>query len=132
MDTTRFERWLADMRHAWESRDPDAAARLFTDDALYHETPFDEPARGRTAIREYWAQVPRSQDQVRFRSHVLAVVGDLGMAHWQASFLRIPSGVAVELDGVLLARFNAAELCTEFREWWHRREHPAGTFPAVS
>jgi hypothetical protein len=48
-----IEGWLHEYRRAWENRDPVQAAALFADDALYFETPFDAPARGRGGIREY-------------------------------------------------------------------------------
>lgn len=49
-------------------------------------------------------------------------IADTGHAHWHATFTRVPAGTFVELDGVLMARFDAHMRCTEFREWWHRKE----------
>jgi uncharacterized protein (TIGR02246 family) len=49
--------WLERYRRAWVERDADAAARLFTEDATYREQPFQAPFVGRTAIRNYWANV---------------------------------------------------------------------------
>jgi limonene-1,2-epoxide hydrolase len=118
-----FKQWLDALGHAWEGRDPDAAARLFTENATYQETPFEEPMRGQAAIRAYWEEVPRGQDQVKFACEVLAFDGQgEGIAHWRASFARVPSGVRVELDGILVVQLDESGLCTEFREWWHRRE----------
>ncbi len=56
------------------------------------------------------------------RLEPLAFAEDLGIAHWWASFLRIPSGKRVHLDGVLAATFDAEGKCRLFREWWHKRE----------
>lgn len=125
MDGAAFERWLDAYGRAWEGRDPDAGALLFAEDATYQETPFDEPMRGRAAIRAYWENVPRGQSEIKFSREVLAITrqGE-GIARWITSFVRVPSGVRVELDGILLARFDEAGLCVEFREWWHRRETP--------
>lgn len=58
--------------------------------------------RGQTAIREYAMQASRNQDEVQFGYEVLAVSGDIGIARWRASFVLIPSGVGVALDGVFL------------------------------
>ena len=60
------ERWLAAYGRAWEGRDPDAAAALFSPDALYAWGPYDE-IRGREAIGERWAQATADQRDVRFR-----------------------------------------------------------------
>ena len=122
MDRKAFEGWLDAYGKAWESRDPEAAARLFTDGATYHETPFDEPFQGYEGILEYWSEVPRSQEDIRFSHEVLAVTEELGVAHWKAAFTRLPSNVPFELDGIFLVKLDGDGLCTEFREWWHGRE----------
>lgn len=33
-------------------------------------------------------------------------------------------GAHVEIDGVLMAQFDAGMKCVVFREWWHGREAP--------
>ncbi len=122
MERETFEGWLDAYGRAWETRDPAAAAELFTEDAVYHETPFDEPMRGRAEISDYWSDVTRSQDDVRFSYEILATSEEEGIAHWNADFVRLPARTPIRLDGVLLAKLNVAGRCTEFREWWHRQE----------
>ena len=121
-DTETFEGWLDAYGRAWETGDPEAAAELFSDDAAYHETPFDEPMRGREEIIEYWSGVPRYQGDIRFSYEILAASEGEGVAHWSADFLRLPARTPVRLDGILLAKLDADGRCTEFREWWHRQE----------
>jgi ketosteroid isomerase-like protein len=121
-----FADWLRRYGEAWTAGDPVAAVALFTDDATYHETPFDPPMVGSEAIRRYWTEGARDgQRDVRFAAQPFAVTGDSGHALWQASFVRVSSGAFVELDGALAARLAADGRCREFREWWHRRETPA-------
>jgi hypothetical protein len=122
MNHDAFKSWLDALGRAWERRDPQAAADLFTKDVTYQETPFDEPLRGRPAILEYWSDVPRSQDQIRFGCDILAVTENLGIARWWASFVRIPSKTQVKLDGIFVVSLDAENRCKEFREWWHRQE----------
>ncbi len=122
VDPEAFGSWLDAYGRAWETGDPVAAAELFTEDAAYHETPFDEPMRGRADIVEYWSDVPRSQDDIRFSYEILAVSERGGVAHWNADFLKLPARTSVRLDGTLLGKLDADSRCTEFREWWHRRE----------
>lgn len=122
MTVADFRRWLAAYGRAWEARDPDAAAALFTEDAVYEETPFSKPLRGREAIREYWAEVPRSQEDIRFTFSVLAWAGGAGVAHWRTTLVRTADGARIQLDGVLVATFDHGGLCRHFREWWHRQE----------
>jgi ketosteroid isomerase-like protein len=59
MDRESFNHWLASYGNAWTSRDPEAAASLYADDATYLVTPFDEPLCGRAAMYEYWAGVAK-------------------------------------------------------------------------
>lgn len=123
MNHDAFRSWLDAYGRAWERRDPQAAADLFTEDATYQETPFDEPLRGRTAIRDYWSHVPRSQEQIRFDYDILAVTEDVGIAQWRASFVRLPSKTGVRLNGIFVVCLDAENRCKVFREWWHRREN---------
>ena len=118
-----FDSWLGAYGDAWEARDPRAAAELFSADATYQETPFEEPARGREAIAQYWSRVTRGHQQVRFDHEVLAVTEDMGIARWWASFDSVHLGARVELDGIFVVRMGAEGMCKEFREWWHYREH---------
>src|SRR5690606_17277220 len=51
------EEWLEAYRRAWEERDPEAAAALFTEDAEYLDNIYGEPHRGRDRGRAYWSDV---------------------------------------------------------------------------
>ena len=126
MDYESFKAWFEQLGYAWENRDPEAAAALFTVDASYHEDPFEEPLHGRPAILQYWSDVPRSQEQISFHSEILGVTADKGFAHWWVSFVRIPSGNHVKLDGICVISLNAENRCYALREWWHTQEQAAG------
>lgn len=127
MNRDDFKAWLDAYGRAWSNRDPQAVADLFTEDAVYLETPYQDPIRGRAGVVRYWEHLPRTQEDIRFRHEVLSFAGDTGLAHWWASFARIPSGKRVHLDGVLVATFATAGKCRLFREWWHKREVAAVT-----
>lgn len=60
-------RWVRGYIKAWETRDADAAAALFTPDAIYEEIP-GVPERtftGREAIRQYWRDVTADQSDIK-------------------------------------------------------------------
>jgi ketosteroid isomerase-like protein len=123
IESSAFEYWLRAYGQAWEAGDPDAVAALFTADASYHETPFDEPMVGTEELYRYWSEgAEQAQKNVQFSFIILSKAGQTGIARWCASFERIPSGVQVELDGILTADFDPSGQCRVFREWWHRRE----------
>lgn len=123
MTRESFEKWLAAYGAAWQNGDADAVIVLFSDDAEYYENPFATPMRGKEAIHRYWSEgAQESQKDVVFEFTDAVAAGNTGMARWRASFVRVPSGRHVALDGFLTAEFNAAGKCSVFREWWHRRE----------
>jgi hypothetical protein len=126
MNRDTFAAWLDQLGRVWETRDPQAVGALFSADALYQETPFDEPMRGRSAIVEYWSDVPKTQDHIRFSYEILAIGEETGVAHWWASFVRLPAEARVKLDGICAVALDAEGRCTSFREWWHRQEQAAG------
>jgi uncharacterized protein (TIGR02246 family) len=121
MDERDFKRWLDRYGEAWEARDARAAARLFTMDATYQWTPFDEPLEGREAIAEAWAAATSTQQDVRFTYQIVALEETQGVAHFHSKFQRKATGADVEIDGMLLAEFSDDGRCRRFREWWHRR-----------
>lgn len=116
-----FDGWLRRYGAAWETRDPEAAAALFSADARYHWTPFQEPKRGPEEIAAAWREATDRQRNVRFSHEILAVAGATGLARWHTRLER-STGRRVELDGVLLAEFGDDGLCRLFREWWHSSE----------
>ena len=116
-----FEAWLARYGAAWETRDADAAAALFTADATYHEMPFDAPISGLDGIRDYWARVTADQREIHFNARPIVVSGNTGVAEWTANFRLESSGATIELNGVFVLEFDATGRCTSLREWWHVR-----------
>ena len=118
-DLEAAQQWLIRYGRAWEERDPDAAARLFTEDGSYAWGPFEEPLRGRKAIRERWAEVTRLQRDVHFGSEVLGAVEAGVVARWWCSF--VAADVQIELEGIFLIALTKDGECREFREWWNER-----------
>ena len=118
----KFQRWLEGYGRAWEARDPQAAADLYAPDGTYQVTPFVAPLRGRQAILEYWTEVARTEQNIRFEFEILTVTAAAGIAHWKASFLRTPPGLATKLDGIFLISLDATGRCTALREWWHKQQ----------
>jgi uncharacterized protein (TIGR02246 family) len=125
MDRVAIEEWLAAYGRAWETKDPEAAARLFAEDATYKETPFSEPMRGREAIGNYWSKVEPNQDDISFGSEILSVGGERAFVHWWASYVRKANRQPTRLDGMFLLFFDGQGLCRSLQEWWHADPAPA-------
>ena len=122
-----FAAWLDRYKAAWEQRDPQRAAGIFTADASYRETPFSAPLAGRSGIEDYWRQAVAGQADVHFSYEVLACAGDRGTCHWRAEFQSVPAGDGVILDGVFCCDFDAPDQVRKLEEWWHVQVSPAGS-----
>jgi ketosteroid isomerase-like protein len=124
VDLGSFRSWLDRYFAAWASNDPDEVAALFSEDAEYSYGPFRESTRGRDAIVRAWVN-GGVQRELRTRHEALAVLGDLGVAHWSVTF-RDDDGGTTELDGILVCDFAADGRCVRHREWYDRRETAGG------
>lgn len=111
---------------AWETFDGDAWVALFTEDAEYHEDPFEPPLVGHNALRAYLLDAAAVQDQIEFTVEQHWVVGSTILAAWHASFVRRPTGARVRLAGFMKLDVADDGRISRFREWWHRREASAG------
>ncbi len=116
--------WLEAYKTAWEDRDPAAAASLFTDDAVYAWGPFEDPMRGREAIRARWAEVTAAQSDVQFGYEPLGVLEAGGVSRWWCSFN--VDTLRIELNGIFLVVLSPDGLCSDFREWWNERTSSDG------
>jgi hypothetical protein len=115
--------WLSDYAEAWERKDPDAAAALFTEDSSYREMPFDEDAYiGRDGVKKYWTGVTSTQENVKVRWGDPVVAPDQRRAAAEFWVTMENGGAAVTLTGIVLLRFSPDGRCEELREAWHFAE----------
>lgn len=117
--------WLDAYGDAWESRAPDKAASLFTEDSSYQVTPYEEPHMGQSGVRQYWQSVTANQRNVEFEHQPLSVAGNIGIAHWSVRFDVEPGETHIELDGIFVLEFDENGKCRRLREWWHLRSQDA-------
>ncbi|MFS8533423.1 nuclear transport factor 2 family protein [Sphaerobacter thermophilus] len=109
--------WIEGYRVAWERRDPEAAARLFTPDATYRSNIVEEAHQGQEGVRAYWQAVTASQSDVRVRMGRPFVDGyRVAVEFW--TDMKV-DGEAVTLPGCLLLDFTDEWLCRRLREYWH-------------
>jgi hypothetical protein len=122
------EEWIEAYGRAWEDRDPDAAAALFTEEAVYRAHPFREPHLGTVGVRTYCAQATATEAdlQVRFGAPILS--GEKVSVEWWTTMWA--EGEEITIPGCLLLRFAPDGRCEELREYWHvepgRHEPPDG------
>jgi ketosteroid isomerase-like protein len=116
--------WLDAYGKAWESRDAEAAAELFTEDAVYQWGPFGRKLRGRVMIREAWAEAVEDQENIEFGYEVLTATARGGIARWWVA-ADIPSRkMRGRNEGIFRLAFDESGLCRSLEEWWNSTEEP--------
>jgi hypothetical protein len=120
LDAATAKKFLATYREAWETRNAELAANLFTRDAHYWENPFGEPIVGRAAIFAYWKAATDTQNDIHFSVSQFFQARYTLLAEWSCTYTHRPSGERRELAGMLLAEFYGKQVRT-FHEYWHRR-----------
>jgi hypothetical protein len=60
-----LDAWVEGYKLAWENRDAEAVAALFTADATYRSNIFEDAHLGRAGVKAYWESVTSSQSDVR-------------------------------------------------------------------
>lgn len=110
------DEWLERYRSAWESADPDAAAALFTEDAVYRSSPFREPHVGQDGIGEYWARATGSQSDVTVKIGLPITEGNRTAVEWWTTMR--DETTEITLPGILFLRFAPDGRCEELREAW--------------
>jgi ketosteroid isomerase-like protein len=108
--------WIESYGRAWREKDADAAANLFTDDAVYRSHPFREPHVGAAAIHDYWERATRSQEELELQFGAPVVAGDRAAVEWWAQMRS--EGEDVTMPGILYLRFAGDGRCEELREVW--------------
>jgi hypothetical protein len=121
-EVTAFKCWLDAYGHAWENRNPEAAAALFTEEGTYQVTPFLKPMYGREAIFEYWSEVARTEENIKFSFEILVASAEINIARWSASFVIVPPGLRTQLDGIFLISLDKEGRCKSLQEWWHKEQ----------
>jgi nuclear transport factor 2 (NTF2) superfamily protein len=116
-DATDF---LIKYKEAWETRNADLAAGLFTRDAEYRQDPFGPAIVGREAIHDFWASAKSRQEDIHFTVGKFIHSGYMLAAEWTCTYQDRPTEVKKELAGMLFADFYGKQV-RHFREYWRSR-----------
>ncbi|TFG46351.1 MAG: nuclear transport factor 2 family protein [Gemmatimonadales bacterium] len=103
----------------WAKGDVPLLMSVFTDDAVFIETPFSAPRTGRDAILQYWRDVPVHQAELTFSSGEIFVVGPWFSVEYKVTFRRRRTGEWVEARGAMFCE-TAGDKISELRMYWHR------------
>jgi hypothetical protein len=77
---------------------------------------------GRKAIFDYWSEVARTEENIKFGYEILIANTELNIARWSASFVIDPPGLQTQLDGIFLISLDEEGRCKSLQEWWHKQQ----------
>jgi ketosteroid isomerase-like protein len=115
--------WLDNYIDAWRTYDPAKIGDLFSEDALYFFSPFDDPVRGRDAIVANWLEEPDAPNSWEASYSAVAVEGTVAVANGRTYYLNPDGSTARELDNIFIIEFDADARCNRFREWFMERRN---------
>jgi ketosteroid isomerase-like protein len=128
-DRAAVSRWVTRYESAWRAPGTTGLADLFTEDATYLKSPYEEPVVGLGAIRRMWDDEREGPDEIfTLATYTLAVDGATAVVRAE---VRYGDPVHQEYRDLWILKFGGDGRCTWFEEWpyWPRRGYSAGSVP---
>jgi hypothetical protein len=125
-DRAMVGRWLAGYEAAWRAPGTEGLGGLFTGDASYRQSPYEQPVTGLDAIRRMWEAEREGPGEVfTLVTDILAVDGPVAVVRAE---VRYGEPLRQEYRDLWVIRLGDDGLCTWFEEWpyWPERPYSAG------
>jgi ketosteroid isomerase-like protein len=125
-DRETVRRWVTGYESAWRTPGTAALADLFTPDATYLQSPYEEAISGLEQIGRMWEDEREGPDEIfSLVSEIIAVDGDTGVVRAE---VRYGDPVHQEYRDLWIMRFDQAGRCSSFEEWpfWPGRPYTNG------
>lgn len=125
-DRAAVGRWLAGYEAAWREAGTEDIAALFTADATYLQSPYEQPVTGLDAIKRMWEDEREGPEEVfTMATDILAVDGRTAVVRAEVRYGEPPRQEYRDLWVIRLAEDGR---CTWFEEWpyWPGHPHLAG------
>jgi len=107
--------WIARYERAWRTSGVRDLPQLFTEDAVYRMSPYEEPAAGLAEIGALWECERQGPDEEFTMSHeVVAVDGDTAVVRLE---VRYGGSERLQYRDLWVLRFAADGRCRAFEEW---------------
>jgi ketosteroid isomerase-like protein len=119
-DAAAFRTLIDTFGKGWERADGEVVCSVFTDDAVFLETPFSNPDRGLPAIRAYWNDIQLHQAETKFSSGEIYAAGPWFATEFRCTFRRRRTGELVDARGAIFCETRAGKI-SEMRMYWHRQ-----------
>ena len=118
--------WVAEYERAWRGGDVSGVTRLFTDDARYRPSPYEESMVGHAEIQAFWLDDEGRTFSVR--AEPVAVEGRAAVVRLE---VRYEDPVAQEYRDLWVLRFASDGRVEDFEEWayWPGKPYSAAAGP---
>jgi ketosteroid isomerase-like protein len=121
-DRAMVRQWLAAYEAAWRSPGTQGLAEIFTDDASYRQSPYQEPVTGLDAIRRMWDEERDGPDEVfTIATDILAVDGPTAVVRAE---VRYGDPLRQEYRDLWIMQLGSDGRCIWFEEWPYRPGQP--------
>jgi ketosteroid isomerase-like protein len=115
IDRAFVEQWLAGYETAWRAPGTGALTGLFTDDAVYLQSPYEQPVTGLDAIKRMWEEEREGPDEVfTLVTDIVAVAGPTAVVRAEVVYGDPPRQ---EYRDLWVIRFAGDGRATWFEEW---------------
>ncbi|WP_425955808.1 YybH family protein [Xylanimonas sp. McL0601] len=104
--------WVARYEQAWRENDVAAVRTLFTKDARYARSPYDDALSGHAEIEDFWPE----DTEFTVSSEPVAVEGDIAVVRLEVHYL---GPHPHEYRDLWLLRFAEDGRVADFEEWAH-------------
>ena len=123
MDHSSVMRWVDRYERAWRDEDLDAVGDLFTEDARYRPSPYEDSLVGLDAIREMW--IDEDNEVFTMTAQPVAVEGADAVVRVE---VRYGDPVRQEYRDLWVLRFAGDGRVEDFEEWayWPGSSYSAG------
>jgi ketosteroid isomerase-like protein len=124
-DRAMVSRWLAGYEAAWRAPGTEGLAGLFTGDATYLQSPYEQPITGLDAIERMWGEEREGPDEVfTLATEILAVDGATAVVRAEVCYGGPPRQ---EYRDLWVIRLAGDGRCAWFEEWpyWPGRPRSA-------
>ena len=114
-DRAMVKRWLAAYEAAWRAPGTEGLAEIFTSDASYRQSPYQEPVAGLDAVRRMWDEEREGPDEVfTLATDILAVDGSTAVVRAE---VRYGDPLRQEYRDLWIIQLGEDGRCNSFEEW---------------
>lgn len=115
IDRAFVDQWLAGYEAAWRAPDTENLTTLFTSDAVYLQSPYEQPVTGLDAIKRMWEEEREGPDEVfTLATDIVAVDGPTAVIRAEVVYGDPPRQ---EYRDLWVIRFSGNGRATWFEEW---------------